>query len=118
MVAGNLLDGVFQNGVHLGGRVVLEEGEDDGGAFLTVTEYAQQGDDCQQGGEDGQHSEVGECCRHVACAVCSEFVDGTAQDVEDASLGEVAQFHACVLGGCGLLLTGEESASSSGGYLG
>ena len=41
MVAGNLLDGVFHNGVHLGGRVVLEEGEDDGGAFLTVTEYAQ-----------------------------------------------------------------------------
>ena len=41
MVAGNLLDGVFHNGVHLGGRVVFEEGEDDGGAFLTVTEYAQ-----------------------------------------------------------------------------
>ena len=41
MVACNLLDGVFQNGVHLGGRVVLEEGEDDRGAFLTVTEYAQ-----------------------------------------------------------------------------
>ena len=41
MVAGNLLDGVFHNGVHLGGCVVLEEGEDDGGAFLTVTEYAQ-----------------------------------------------------------------------------
>ena len=35
------IDGVFQNGVHLGGRVVLEEGEDDRGAFLTVTEYAQ-----------------------------------------------------------------------------
>ena len=41
MVAGNLLDGVFQDAVHLGGRVVLEEGEDDGGAFLTVTKYAQ-----------------------------------------------------------------------------
>ena len=117
MVAGKLFDGVFHNGVHLGGRVVLEECEDDCGAFLTVTEYAQEGDNRQQGREDGQHGEVSERCRHVACAVCTECEDSTAQDVEDAALREVTQFHACVLGGCGLLLTGEESASSSGGYL-
>ena len=41
MVAGNLLDGVFHNGVHLCRGVVLEEGEDDRGTFLTVPKHTQ-----------------------------------------------------------------------------
>ena len=45
MTAGELPNRVFQDAVHLGGRVVLEESEDGGGAVFALTKNTEQGDD-------------------------------------------------------------------------
>ena len=45
LTARELLDGVFQNAVHLSGGVVLQERENRGGAIFALAKNTEQGDD-------------------------------------------------------------------------